>query len=221
MVAPSPASVRVSLEIGRRRTFAAALDWPGWARSGRSEDDALAALRAYAPRYEPVARGAGEEPPDPARLDVVERIVGSASTDFGVLAGIAERDREPPGDEVAATLLRLVESSWAVFDRIVACAPAVLRKGPRGGGRDRDAIVDHVLGAEAEAYAPKLGARLPRPRFDDAGAVAAHRSALLATLLEAATRVGPSPRWPPRYAARRIAWHVLDHAWEIEDRAEP
>jgi hypothetical protein len=28
-------------------------------------------------------------------------------------------------------------------------------------------------------------------------------------------------RWPPRYAARRIAWHVLDHAWEIEDRSEP
>ena len=25
-------------------------------------------------------------------------------------------------------------------------------------------------------------------------------------------------KWPPRYAARRIAWHALDHAWEIEDR---
>jgi hypothetical protein len=28
-------------------------------------------------------------------------------------------------------------------------------------------------------------------------------------------------RWPPRYAARRIAWHALDHTWEIEDRTEP
>ena len=27
--------------------------------------------------------------------------------------------------------------------------------------------------------------------------------------------------WPARYAARRIAWHVLDHAWEIEDRSDP
>jgi hypothetical protein len=27
-------------------------------------------------------------------------------------------------------------------------------------------------------------------------------------------------RWPSRYAARRIAWHALDHAWEIEDRIE-
>ncbi len=25
----------------------------------------------------------------------------------------------------------------------------------------------------------------------------------------------------PRYAARRIAWHALDHAWEVEDRTEP
>src|SRR5438067_302187 len=24
--------------------------------------------------------------------------------------------------------------------------------------------------------------------------------------------------WPVRYAARRMAWHVLDHAWEMEDR---
>jgi hypothetical protein len=28
-------------------------------------------------------------------------------------------------------------------------------------------------------------------------------------------------KWPPRYAARRVAWHALDHAWEIEDRSEP
>ena len=27
-------------------------------------------------------------------------------------------------------------------------------------------------------------------------------------------------RWTTRYAAHRIAWHALDHAWEIEDRSE-
>jgi hypothetical protein len=26
-------------------------------------------------------------------------------------------------------------------------------------------------------------------------------------------------RWTPRYFVRRVAWHVLDHAWEVEDRA--
>jgi hypothetical protein len=31
----------------------------------------------------------------------------------------------------------------------------------------------------------------------------------------------PVPKgWLPRYAARRIAWHVLDHAWEMQDRTE-
>ena len=25
--------------------------------------------------------------------------------------------------------------------------------------------------------------------------------------------------WTARYAARRIAWHALDHAWEMEDRS--
>jgi hypothetical protein len=27
--------------------------------------------------------------------------------------------------------------------------------------------------------------------------------------------------WPARYAARRIAWHVIDHLWEMEDRRDP
>jgi len=25
-------------------------------------------------------------------------------------------------------------------------------------------------------------------------------------------------KWLPRYGARRIAWHALDHAWEMQDR---
>jgi hypothetical protein len=24
--------------------------------------------------------------------------------------------------------------------------------------------------------------------------------------------------WAPRYLIRRTAWHVLDHAWELEDK---
>jgi hypothetical protein len=27
-------------------------------------------------------------------------------------------------------------------------------------------------------------------------------------------------KWTQRYAARRIAWHALDHAWEMEDRSK-
>ena len=108
----------------------------------------------------------------------------------------------------------LVEAPWTVFDRVVEEAPAELRKGPRGGGRDRDAIVAHVTEAEM-GYARQLGIEGPG-RIDD----------LRAAILEVLRRPSDgSPLrekgWRPRYAARRIAWHALDHAWEIEDRRAP
>jgi hypothetical protein len=40
---------------------------------------------------------------------------------------------------------------------------------------------------------------------------------MLRGLVDTARPAGPKD-WPLRYAARRIAWHALDHAWEIEDR---
>ena len=98
----------------------------------------------------------------------------------------------------------LVEACWDELDAVAKKAPAELRKGPRGGGRDRDKIVDHVLGAESDAYAGKLAVKIPHPAIDDRKTIAANR------------RRG----WTARYAARRIAWHALDHAWEIEDRTE-
>jgi len=42
--------IRVVVEGGAKRVFASAVDWPGWARSGRDEAAALEALLAYAPR---------------------------------------------------------------------------------------------------------------------------------------------------------------------------
>jgi hypothetical protein len=101
----------------------------------------------------------------------------------------------------------------------VAGAPATLRKGPRGGGRDRDAVVDHVVGAEA-AYARKIGIARKPPAGADREAVTALRQDVLEAVR--ARRFGSPPRskgWPGRYAVRRMAWHVLDHAWEIEDKS--
>jgi hypothetical protein len=151
---------------------------------------------------------------------VVERLGGSATTDFGAPGSIAQAEDEPPGATEAERLVRLLGACWAHLDRVAEMAPAVLRKGPRGGGRDRDAIVEHVLRAEAEAYAPKLGLRLPGRDPGELQAREAHRTAIAEALR------GPAPAppargklWPARYAARRIAWHVLDHAWEVEDRS--
>lgn len=215
------AGTEVYLEVGKRRVFASALEWPGWCRSGRDEDGALAALAASAPRYAAVARAAGLDLPAGAaeRLEVVERVAGSATTEFGAPAVPSERDGARLTPAQAERLARLVEGAWQVFDRVVAAAPAELRKGPRGCGRDRDGVVDHVLGAEV-AYARKLGLKHKQPAQDDTRAIAAVRSDVLAALRSARGPALVEKGWPPRYAARRIAWHVVDHAWEIEDRAQ-
>ena len=217
------APTAVYIESGAKRAFACALEWPGWCRSGKNEAQALEALAAAAPRYAVVAAAAGLPFPNSASnaFDVVERLPGSAGTDFGVPGEIASQDTEPLTGQEAERLAGLVAASWRVFDQVVGGAPAELRKGPRGGGRDRDAIVAHVLGAEA-AYARKLGIRLSPPPPEDLAAISALRTAIVEALAAPSNGAASVERgWPQRYAARRIAWHVLDHAWEIEDRIEP
>ena len=201
------------LEVGTKRVFASAIDWPGWTRAGKTEADALAALEAYAPRYAPVARLAGLSLPPPA-FKVVERVKGNATTEFGAPAIPTKADSEPMTKAQADRLCGLLEASWKTFDAVAARSPASLRKGPRGGGRDRDKMVDHVLGAEA-GYQRYLGLRTPQPKLGDTKAITSFRAAILDAVR------GPSAgmRWPPPYMIRRIAWHALDHAWEIEDRS--
>jgi len=218
-VPPLNRSIAVVVEIGTKRTFASALEWPGWSRSGRDEHSALRALDAYAARYAPVATTARLTFPKTIRLEVVEHLPGSATTDFGAPGAIADAERRPTNRIDAVRLGALVSSSWAQLEMIAHRAPAELRKGPRGGGRDRDEVVNHVIAAET-AYARKLGVRdlSPEPG-DDQG-----RGMLRAAILRALEIPGaetPAKGWPTRYAARRIAWHVLDHAWEIEDRSGP
>jgi hypothetical protein len=213
----------VYLELGKKRVFACALDWPGWCRSGKTEELALEALAAYAPRYAPVAERAGIAFPAGAGEDprVVERLPGSGGTDFGVPGELASGDAEPLGGRDAERHAALVTAAWAVFDEVAAGAPAELRKGPRGGGRDRDKMIGHVLEAEA-AYARMLGVKQRPPALDDRDAIAALREAILAALRRPSDGTPPATkRWPPRYAARRVAWHVLDHAWEMQDRSSP
>jgi hypothetical protein len=213
----------VYLEVGTRRVFACALAWPGWARSGRTEALALETLADYAPRYAVVAGMAGVAFPATAgeELVVAERLPGSATTDFGAPDRVAPGDADPVGEAEAARSAALLRASWALFDEVVAGAPAELRKGPRGGGRDRDKVVDHVLGSEA-GLARYIGVKQRQPAIDDQPAIAALREAIVAVLGAPGDGAPPRPRgWPPRYAARRFAWHVLDHAWEIQDRSVP
>ena len=180
-------------------------------------------MASYTPRYAPVAKRA-KLPFDAGSTGsfrVLERIPGGPNTDFGVPHEISKRDTTPLPAAEARRMASLVKAAWDVFDEVAASAPAQLRKGPRGGGRDRDKIIDHVLGAD-EIYARKLGLRLSAPQRSDRVAIRTFRAAVM-DALEKASNGAPLEEkgWPQRYAARRIAWHALDHAWEIQDRSAP
>jgi hypothetical protein len=203
---PGPATTRISLESGKTWVFATALDWPGWCRRGKGEEAAVDVLLDYAGRYARVA-GPGFAPGQAA---IVGRVASDMSADFGAPGVPGPWDDEPLPPAEADRLTGLLEAAWRYFDGVVAAAPAQLRKGPRGGGRDRDAIVDHVREAE-RSYGRKVGPRVPpRTPWEQQR-----------TEIAAALRTGtPGGAWPPRYAIRRLAWHVLDHAWEIEDKSD-
>src|SRR5512142_580880 len=77
---------RIYLEVGNRRTFAAALDWPGWCRPGRDEASALQALFEYGTLYANILRTARlgfQAPKDISAFIVHERLKGNTTTDFG------------------------------------------------------------------------------------------------------------------------------------------
>ncbi len=222
------AAVPVYLEIGSKRTFAAALDWPGWCRSGRTEEDALQALVSYAPRYRAVVRSTAPEfqaPAAPADLEVTERLKGDAGTDFGAPGKIPARDDGAVTEREIERLTTLLQACWGAFDAAAAsAADAVLKKGPRGGGRELAAIVSHVFEAE-KSYLRMVGGRFEGAETGDPRSEMADlRRAVVDTLSRRARGEPLPPRrsgsyWPPRYFVRRSAWHTLDHAWEIEDRA--
>ena len=217
------ATTPVFLEVGSKKVFACSLEWPGWCRSGRSEQAALEALAAYAGRYSTLPALAGVRFPSTAGhdFDVVERVKGSATTDFGAPGEAASADAEPLTAARAQRLASLVEGSWTVLAAAAGSSPAGLRKGPRGGGRDRDPILAHVAAAEF-GYARRVGVRhkAPEDPLAHPEAVDALRADVLAVLRSARSGDPLVERgWLPRYAARRFAWHALDHAWEIEDRS--
>ena len=217
----------VYLEAGKRRVFACAPLWPGWCRAGRGEEAALAALAAAAPRYAAVCALASVPFGDASAVEsfeIVERVTGSATTDFGALDVTPALDAEPVTVPQAGRLAALIDAAWEEFEKTAAAAPPVLRKGPRGGGRDRDEIVAHV-GETEVLHARMLGLKERPFPAGDVAALARVRAGILAEIVAQAP-ARPSAdlarsRRPAGFVARRTAWHALDHAWEIQDKQEP
>jgi len=227
-IAQNQDKIAVYLEIGKKKTFAGALAWPGWCRSGRDEASALQALFDYGKRYERVARIAqlGFQPPtDVSAFTEVERLQGDTTTDFGAPGIAPTGDAQPVDNAELQRFQALLQACWQAFDSATMAANGKdLRKGPRGGGRDIDGIIEHVLGADA-GYLAQLGWKLKiGEEVDSREALAQTRQAIPEALASSARGELPSRgprggiRWTPRYFVRRSAWHVLDHTWEIEDR---
>ncbi|HEY5519349.1 MAG TPA: hypothetical protein VIK08_01720 [Candidatus Limnocylindrales bacterium] len=215
--------LRVLVEHGDKRFFATAVDWPGWSRSGRTRDEALARLVEYGQRYRHslgAAAAALHLPESVADLSVVEDVSGDMNVDFGVPHTIVEFDRDPLTAQELKRQIDLLTAAWQAFEEAAAQARGKeLAPGPRGGGRGLDKIVDHVAEAD-RLYIGALGAQAP-PSGDWLRTRVAFVDALEAKLRGDLPERGPrgGERWPARYAVRRSAWHALDHAWEIEDRS--
>ena len=212
-------AIAVALEVGRKRAFATALEWPGWCRAGRDEDAALEALAAYRPRYAAILRAAHRRVPGAAAFEVVDRLPGSATTDFGAPGAPPAADAEPVTPRDLTRLAAILEACWDAFDAAVSAAHGrTLRTGPRGGGRELHGIVEHVTGAERSYLGSLGGSARDRSTHGEV------RRAFIAALGQRARGelpdVGPrgGARWSPRFATRYTAWHTTDHLWEIEDR---
>ena len=222
--------VKVYLEVGKNRTFAAAIDWAGWCRSGRDFDSALQSLVDYAPRYARVLKTtqlAFHVPSDVSELVVVERLTGNMTTNFGAPNLALSSDNRPVDPTELGRFETILKACWRAFDKSVTAATGhSLRTGPRGGGRDVAQVVEHVRDVDA-AYLSRLGGKWkPRHEATPRETLADERKIILATLASSVRGEIPAhgPRggahWMPRYFVRRLAWHDLDHAWEIQDRVE-
>lgn len=209
---------RVVIEAGSNQVFASAIDWPGWSRLAKTEDSALDALRAYADRYQAVVEisGANDVGKPTTSFEIVERLEGNAMTAFGP-GQIATCETESMSATECERQIALLRACWRAFDETADRVSEELRKGPRGGGRDRTKLIGHVFEAE-RSYARKIGVRTEAGSLNTANGLRGHREAVCDAIRDLNARDANLERWPVRYFIHRAAWHVLDHAWEMEDK---
>jgi hypothetical protein len=218
-------AVRTVIEHGPKdkRSVAFSVDWPGWSRGAKSAELALETLEAYRERYAPVAvlAGLSREFASAGPLEVVEDKIGTGSTDFWGISFSPSATEQGPMDEAALErAITLLRASWAFFDGVAARVSPEMRKGPRGGGRDRDRIIRHTVRSESEDFAKQVGLRIPEGAALTPDGLRQHRAAYVEAM--SAYNAGNVARrmrsWTLPFLIRHSAFHTLDHAWEMEDK---
>jgi hypothetical protein len=218
--------VRTVIERGPKgkRAVAFARDWPGWSRGAKTPETALETLEAYRDRYRPIAELAGlaAEFDRAGPLELVEDRVGPGSTDFWAISfAPSSTERDDPMDEFELERgITILRACWAFFDGVAARVSAELRRGPRGGGRDRNRIVRHVIRNESESFARQVGLIVPEEGALEPDALRAYREDYVAAM-HAYNRGETAKRmrsWTLPFLIRHSAFHTLDHAWEMEDK---
>lgn len=217
--------VRTVIEHGTKdkRSVAFSLDWPGWSRGAKTAELALETLESYRVRYRPIAKLAGmlQEFDADGPLKVVEEKVGTGSTDFwGISFSPSSAEQGPLSKTEFDRAIKLLRAAWAFFDGVAARVSPEMRKGPRGGGRDRDRIIRHTITQESESFATQVGLHIPEGAALTPEGLNRHRE----TYVEAMRRYNagefekPMRSWTLPFLIRHSAFHTLDHAWEMEDK---
>ncbi len=214
--------IRVTLEIGPKgkKVAAVAPDWPGLERGATTGEAAVERLLSYVPRYAKVAKLArmGAAFANITAVDVIEQYPGTGSTDFwGISFAFSSIDQQAMSREELERELKLMRACWAFFDDVRSRVSAEMQRGPRGGGRDRDSIVRHVVATELD-WGKKLGIPSPHDTMLTDEELNAHRKAYCSAIRELHSQGKMARTWPLRYLIRHTAYHTLDHAWEMEDK---
>ena len=218
-------TVRTVVQRGpkEKKVAAVAIDWPGWSRGAKAPDAAVELLEAYRERYRPIARLAGLEAEfdQAGELEIVEDHVGVGSTDFwGISFAPSSFELAPmPEDELDRKVV-LLEAAWRFFDDVAARVSLELEKGPRGGGRNRDEIIRHALGWERADLVKRVGVVADPVVPPTPEGLRSHRDEYVAALrtYNAEGRMARGRNWTIPLLLRHTACHVLDHAWEMEDK---
>jgi hypothetical protein len=217
--------VRTVIDRGPKgkRAVAFAVDWHGWSRGAKTSDVAVETLESYRERYRPIADLAGmaREFDHAGLIEIVEEKVGTGSVDFwGISFSPASMERDPLDEAELERGITLLRACWAFFDNVAARVSPEMRKGPRGGGRERDEIIRHVFRVESLDFAKQVGLQMEDGPTLAGEALAQYREDFVAGIrvYNAGQFTRRMRSWTLPFLIRHSAFHTLDHAWEMEDK---